>query len=686
MSWLACNSHRWLLVIDNADDPRIDLSPYIPSSRSGDILITTRNPECDQHETVGSETLGSLGPELAQELLFRTANVPKYDWEEKKEAAMTVVHALELHTLAIIQAGAYVKKKLCTLEEYPTIFLQQKDQLLRFNSTQKMSTYGNVFSTFEVSAKYLERSPEPKASDALDLLHTFAFMHNSGISESFFQRASEYAFKLRDNDATNDKKTLSLSTRHLVEMPPYIVQRWSSSQGRQRWRIACSVLESLSIITTIEGRDLWTISAHSLVHSWAKERQSLQSRCRAWRSAASILALSSQPHYCYDHDNLVQSHIRACMSRDNENYMLNLSEKETVPILTQFAYVVDHVFDWKELDSILQRIRSTLEDRGLEQDDLRELEYFTARIALCKGNYQKAVDKFKEVVRIRSGMLTEDDDWLLEAQEKLAFAYIQNNQADEAITLLEHVMDMRANLREGHLSPLSIQKDLACAYRENGRTGEAVKMLEHVVKILAYINESDHSRLSLHHELGRAYIDNEHIDEAVKMLEHVVKTRENLDESHPNRLASQHELGRAYLENEQIDEAVKMFEHVVEMREITLAEDHHSRLTSQDVLGCAYLANKQFDEAVKMLEHVIKIRSISLIEDHPNRLTLQHWLAIAYEARGQYEEARKLLEHVVKIDSEKRAEDDPDRILSQRALARVKRLCSDDMDSTGLEL
>ena len=107
---------------------------------------------------MGSEILDDLEPELAQKLLLRATYLTKSRWIEKEKAAMAVVKILGSYTLAIIQAGAFVRQKLCTLEEYPTLFQQQKGQLLKFQSKQNLSTYGNVYATFEVSAEHLQKS------------------------------------------------------------------------------------------------------------------------------------------------------------------------------------------------------------------------------------------------------------------------------------------------------------------------------------------------------------------------------------------------------------------------------------------------------------------------------------------------------------------------------------------------
>jgi hypothetical protein len=39
-------SQAWLLVFDNADDPELSLTPYLPAGDPGDIIITSRNPGC----------------------------------------------------------------------------------------------------------------------------------------------------------------------------------------------------------------------------------------------------------------------------------------------------------------------------------------------------------------------------------------------------------------------------------------------------------------------------------------------------------------------------------------------------------------------------------------------------------------------------------------------------------------
>jgi hypothetical protein len=44
LQWLTNNSENWLLLFDNADDPKINLNQWFPRCNHGNILITSRNP------------------------------------------------------------------------------------------------------------------------------------------------------------------------------------------------------------------------------------------------------------------------------------------------------------------------------------------------------------------------------------------------------------------------------------------------------------------------------------------------------------------------------------------------------------------------------------------------------------------------------------------------------------------
>jgi hypothetical protein len=59
-TWLENTNHTWLIIMDNADDSKIDYARYFPSGNRGNILMTTYIDRCSVHQTVGCETFNKL--------------------------------------------------------------------------------------------------------------------------------------------------------------------------------------------------------------------------------------------------------------------------------------------------------------------------------------------------------------------------------------------------------------------------------------------------------------------------------------------------------------------------------------------------------------------------------------------------------------------------------------------------
>jgi len=68
--------HPWLLVLDNADDPRVDYQRYIPAGPSGMVMLMSRNEQCKRYATQKHILLDGLPDAEARELVFSAADIP----------------------------------------------------------------------------------------------------------------------------------------------------------------------------------------------------------------------------------------------------------------------------------------------------------------------------------------------------------------------------------------------------------------------------------------------------------------------------------------------------------------------------------------------------------------------------------------------------------------------------------
>ena len=134
---LANTKKSWLLILDNADDPNFDYQEYLPSGTHGAIIITSRLSECSRYSTVGYETLIGLDIHQAKELLLKAADIHQDLWTSHDKQAEEIVNLLGSHTLALIQAGAYISKGHSRLEQYSGVYSDSVNDYLSTNRSRR---------------------------------------------------------------------------------------------------------------------------------------------------------------------------------------------------------------------------------------------------------------------------------------------------------------------------------------------------------------------------------------------------------------------------------------------------------------------------------------------------------------------------------------------------------------------
>ena len=500
--------HNWLLVLDNADDPDTDYECYFPSGNRGAILLTSRVPEFSVYNTVGYEQLESLSSTECLTLLLGAAKIPAEAWAEHEPAAKCVVDLLGSHTLALIQAGAYIARGLCSIEEYPTEYSRQCERLLKFSPKQAQSRYCSVYATFEASALILESSSQEVDRDALELLQLLAVLHYDNVPLELFEdswKGARYARRTAEENENIDE----LSKSHVSQLPQFIpvdMDCWDFF----RLRRAKAQLQSLALLTKGKDGSSATVSMHPLSHTWMNIRQNQVQKRQAWRVTGCILALSYYGNRAWcSYRTYLNVHLQLFLNADSWE---NISSRsvESNQMLFQCGLLLGRL----RMDSKLQQLLGEIFS-SLRMNPIEPLESLLPLYKLYSANLLN-MGKVKEALNVRQK--------------------------------IDHLEELK--LTEDHPSRLASQYELGITYVANGQVEEAIQLLEHVVKIRETTLAEDHpNRLASQHALGSAYEANGQVKEAMQLLEHVVKVRETtLAEDHPNRLASQHALNRAYHE------------------------------------------------------------------------------------------------------------------------------------------
>jgi tetratricopeptide (TPR) repeat protein len=526
-TWLSCKEH-WLLIIDNADDPTVDVPRLIPSGIKGSVLITTRNPDVQNFASAGSYRVDEMSPEDATALLLKTTALQNIE-ETEKVLARNVVETLGYLALAIIQAGAVIRQRLIGLDGFCELYSTRKKELLESGRPDDSIDYQrSVYTTWEISIRMIKemRDSDKHAIFALELLRLFSFMHFDGIRAEIFKQARHNPDPWYEN---------CFFERSLL------VQLMPDGWDQMFWGQALKLLVSFSLITVNESN---CIAMHPLVHEWSRDRMSEQDLEEGWKTAAMTLAMSTTfERRVSDHKQrkLLLPHMDACLSYSNGQLFspgpdiherlvaalkfcmanrescrakaldLSLETKKCMEAiyppdsysrLNIMLFVAEDMSElgrYAEATDAYQRLLTTLTDL---KDPFPNLTVAVTNAVAAKhlelGDPKKAIDMCLEARNKFQPVLGVDDPNFLASLNVIGKAKLAMGSSRDGIKYLEQAYEgsMRT-YGEHHTFTLEVMDFLADAYREDGKYKQARAMQTKFVAMLLESYGPDNPRTIL---------------------------------------------------------------------------------------------------------------------------------------------------------------------------------------------
>ncbi|KAF2628862.1 hypothetical protein BU25DRAFT_409876 [Macroventuria anomochaeta] len=668
---------RWLLVVDNADDPDIffgvgqskGIVDYLPESEEGVTVYTTRTPEVAELTRGDVVEIGAMERHDAAD--FLTKSLTRKDLLRSDATASKLLDELlddlACLPLAIAQAAAYLNRNRMSIAKYLWLLHNTEQDLVRLMSsefrddTRYKDTANAVATTWVVSFSQIRE----RDAVAADLLAFMSCVEWKAIPRSLLPGVQ---LEGRMEEAIGTLFGYS-----------FLVRRDSSSQATEEGSENGGKGEEGEEET--EAEEWYDI--HRLVHLatriWVKKHGDASEVAEgAVRHIAGVF-----PSDDYANRRVWRAYLPHALRLLDGRRGYDAEEQAELCLLVGRCLRVDG-----RIQEAVRWLEESYRRRNwLDEDDMDRLssEHNLAGAYEADGQVKKAVDLLEHVVAVREKVLAEDHPSRLHSQHELARAYQADGQVPKAVKLLEAVVEVREKiLLPEHPDRLASQQVLAVAYHADGQVQKAVALLEAVVEVQEKTLLPEHpDRLASQHALAAAYRADGQVQKAVELLEAVVEVQEKmLLPEHPSRLASQHVLAGAYQADGQVQKAIELLERVVEvqkavalleavveMKEKTLLLEHPSRLASQHALAMAYQADGQVQKAVDLLERVVEVEEKILVPEHPDRLASLQVLAMAYEADGQVRKAVDLLERVVEVEERMLVPEHSSRLASQHALA-----------------
>ncbi|KAN0071003.1 TPR-like protein [Elaphomyces granulatus] len=617
--WLSNVQQHWLLIIDNADNPDMDISTIFPVGNRGSILVTTRNPRCTVHASAGSHELGEMGLEDGVKLFLRAANLEDASSELIQEEARAIVKTLGFLALAIVQAGAYVQQGLCSIDRYCDIYGRRRERLLNHLSHQAGSSYGfSVYTTWEVSLDAIKSRSDKTSKHAVELLQILGFFHHDNITDEIFERSWKN---------TRNEKDIQKNLAGMF----YI-----SEEGGSEWdptsmiREAAVLLASFSLIKL----DLihHSMSMHPLVHAWARDRLSEDLR-QHYRAAA--------------------------------GYTLSSAISKTF-----------HASDYKfrrilvpHIDSYLQCSSTVL--RYSDEDQVKMSDRFSLAFSE-NGRLRDSMELREKILAARQRTLGSECPNTLDAMFHLAFSYCDLGRYQEAMDLLEKTFEAsQKTLGSEHPDTLRAMKFLATSYRDLGRHQEAMELYEKTFEARQRtLGNEHHDTLHAMTGLANSYDDLGRHQEAMELREKTFEaSQRTLGVEHPNTLLAMNNLAVSYSDLGRHQDAMELLEKTFEATQRTLGSEHPDTLRTMNGLANGYGDLGRRQEAMELREKTFEASQRTLGVEHPNTLLAMNNLAVSYSDLGRHQDAMELEEKTLEASQRTLGSGHPDTLYAMFNLA-----------------
>jgi tetratricopeptide (TPR) repeat protein len=627
--WLSTHG-QWLLVWDNVEDLAL-LDRFMPSTRSGAILLTTRL------QALGTLARGlQLAPMEQEEgmlLLLHRAKVlePEATGEQMRQlaermpaqyaAATELVAELGGLPLALDQAGAYLEETKCGLPAYLTLLRSQRAALLKLRGEGSRAHPASVSTTFTLAiTATAQRHPA-----VWDLLHVCALLQSDAIPEELFHQSGEYLGAL-----------LKAVCCERLE--------WNRVVG-----IACNY----SLVS--RQPEVQTLSIHRLVQAVLLDAMTEAEREQWTRRIIKALD-TTFPEIAPDLDTTIWRQCERLLPHAHVCMHLADAEKEAFA-LTSLAHKVGRYLQARgqfgEAEPLYQKswhIRESL--LGPEHPHVATVLSSLATLYREQGRYEEAEALCQRALRIWEVNGGSDDLEVAATLTYLGSLYVEQGKYEEAELLLLRGLQIREqapdsnNLQVAH--SLNI---LATIYRRKGSYEHAASLLQRALSIREQALGPEHPRVaSPLYNLANLWLEQENYVQAEPLFQRALHIWEQaLGPEHPNVAFSLNGLAISYSGQENYVQAEPLFQRALHIWEQALGPEHPHLASPLQELARLYQNQQNYAQAELLFHQALSLRERHLGSCHTETAQTLHDLALFYQKQGHLGRAIPLVQRAYSI-------------------------------------
>jgi tetratricopeptide (TPR) repeat protein len=657
LQWLTNTEASWLIIADNADDPNLDLYPFVPQNPRGHFIVTSRNANQALMARSCAHHIDELGVTDSIKLLLDVSGYGSIDVNITH--ATTIANALGHLPLAIVQAAAYIYKHKC-LPNYLNLYNESREKIL--SQTAKELPHGYNLSV----ATTLEMSFNKLSIQSQGALCVLSFLQNTSIEHQIIEMAARNRFFYASGEASgadiNRLKEINEESNALSNIFCSGGQ-WSELEFNEIIE-PCFQYSLLQCTTSIDGQKFY--SMHILAQNWLQiqsistDQQSLKRLAR--RMLLSVVREGSLYEHIYLHQMLLP-HLRPFCD-------------QPIGVATDDALLYRVLSDSKDdstatihMTSYIELMKDIVAVDSLER--LKAMTNLTWSLR-ASGRNNEAVSTGEETMELCTMSLGKDDPITLTSMSHLALAYQALGEYTKARDLNEETLRLRRQtLGPEHPDTLISMNNFALDYVNQGEYEKAQDLYQQTLALRKKVSGTEHpDTLMAMSNLAWNYSNQGEYEKARELDEQALALRKKvLGPEHPDTLFSMSNLASNYRNQREYGKARELDEPTLALRKKVLGLEHPDTLTSMNNLACNYDSQGEYEKAQELYEQTLALRKKVLGPEHPDALWSINNLALNYSDQGKYEKARELDEQTLALRKKVLGPEHPDTLVSMNNLA-----------------
>jgi tetratricopeptide (TPR) repeat protein len=614
--WLANEKNGpWLLVLDNVDDaasldddskssnvdaPQQRLSRYLPPSRHGSVLVTSRTKR-EVMQVVEDRDIISVEP-MHHAASYALLRKKLQGLREEDDSISQLAALLDHMPLALVQAAAYIQERAprCSVRQYLEEFCQsdkRKTSLLNHQAghlRRDREASNSILLTWQISFNHIQNI-RPSAADKLSLM---SFFDRHGIQEALLRVSTSQTddkfeddiLALRDYSLITPTQTANTFEMHsLVQLA---TRTWLENEGQLvKWQE--QFISNLSAELPIGEHKDWEKYQSLFPHAQAAVTQRPQSKelLEKW-----ALLLYKAACYAWQRGLVDETEHMSTMSMEARIEVLGEKDPETLNSMEMVG--IGRVLQGKyEAAELINRQTLLWREEVLGDDHPATLTIMTnlATVLDSQGKFAEAELLNRQTLLRSEKILGRDHPDTLISMSNLATVLASQAKYDVAEELNRQTL-FRSETILG---------------REHPSTLRSMSNLAHTLSRLNKYEEAE--------TIGRQTL---------------AQKEKVLGPNHPSTLISMSNLATVLDSQGKYTEAETMYRQSLSQREVVLGHNHLSTLSSVSCLAHLLASRQRYNESFALYEKACAGYEAVLGKDHLTTRTCRQLYADALASVG----------------------------------------------------